>query len=175
MFLKILVLTVLTLIQPHPSNPQYNFIHQTPQYNLIHQTLQYNLIHPPPPKYNLIRQSPSTSLSASSTKPTLSASKTLSIEVYYITTTSAFEHSLSPFRETHVSTEISTEIVHVSSTPVKYDPNTWIADLNLFLSDKHVLETLEWLNDNIIYAAQSLLKAQSKENILGWASTQCAK
>ena len=31
-----------------------------------------------------------------------------------------------------------------------------------------------WLNNNIIHAAQSLLKKQCNKKILGWKSTQCA-
>ena len=36
--------------------------------------------------------------------------------------------------------------------------DTWIPNLGLFLADKATLQTSQWLNDNIIHAAQQLLK-----------------
>ena len=37
------------------------------------------------------------------------------------------------------------------------------------------MESLKWLNDNIVFAAQSLLQKQSNGKIFGWKSTQCTK
>ena len=51
----------------------------------------------------------------------------------------------------------------------------WIKDLELYINDYEVLTSTRWLNDQIIYAAQSLLCEQSKGQILGWKSTQCSK
>lgn len=63
----------------------------------------------------------------------------------------------------------------ISSSPVKSDPNLWIPQLGLFFHDKAVLESVQWLNDNIIFAAQSLLHKQTKGKVFGWQSTQCQK
>ena len=52
----------------------------------------------------------------------------------------------------------------------------WVTDLRLYLHDRDVLRcNTSWINDNIIYAAQFLLKEQSKEKCYGWQSTQCCK
>lgn len=50
----------------------------------------------------------------------------------------------------------------------------WIPDLDLFESDKEILEGSDWLNDNIVYVAMKLLKQQTK-NIAGWQHTQHGK
>ena len=55
----------------------------------------------------------------------------------------------------------------------KQECNFWIPELNLFQSDKEILLSDQWLNDNIICAAQTLLKRQSKMH--GWMSTQLCK
>ena len=69
----------------------------------------------------------------------------------------------------------SSAVVVINSTsPVKND-NTWIKQYNLSLYDQQVIKTGEWLNDNIIYAAQCLLSEQSESKISGWQSTQCCK
>ena len=63
----------------------------------------------------------------------------------------------------------------VSDSPSKSDPTLWIPHLGLYHSDKQVLQSSDkWLTDNIIYAAQILLKNQSKQ-IYGWMDTQCSK
>ena len=54
-------------------------------------------------------------------------------------------------------------------------PEMWISSLNLYNDDKRILESETWLNDNIIYAAQSLLKKQTKGEIFGFQSTQLCK
>ena len=51
----------------------------------------------------------------------------------------------------------------------KQECNFWIPELNLFQSDKEILLSDQWLNDNIICAAQTSLKRQSKMH--GWMST----
>lgn len=54
----------------------------------------------------------------------------------------------------------------------------WVPGLNLFNYDKSILESSEWLNDNIVYAAMKLLEKhrQTKEkHIHGWQSTQKGK
>ena len=43
------------------------------------------------------------------------------------------------------------------------------------MHDKAILESSEWLNDNIVFASQTLLKRQSEGKIFGWRSTQCSK
>ena len=47
--------------------------------------------------------------------------------------------------------------------------------MDLHINDRAILESSLWLNDAIIFAAQALLKKQSKGEILGWKSTQCSK
>ena len=37
----------------------------------------------------------------------------------------------------------------------------WLKDLGLFKDDKEILEGVSWLNDNIIQAAQDLLKQET--------------
>ena len=55
-------------------------------------------------------------------------------------------------------------------------PEMWVAELQLYSHDHRALcSDTVWLNDNIIYAAQMLLKESSKGSIEGLQSTQCAK
>ena len=65
--------------------------------------------------------------------------------------------------------------VVVSGSPSKPDPTLWIPHLDLYQRDKEILQSNRWLNDNIIYAAQMLLKNQSGNKIQGWMDTQCSK
>ena len=51
-------------------------------------------------------------------------------------------------------------LVTINSTSPTKDDNTWIRQYNLTLYDHQVIKTGEWLNDNIIYAAQCLLSEQ---------------
>lgn len=53
----------------------------------------------------------------------------------------------------------------------------WVTDLNLSYHDRNVLQSqTEWINDNIIYVAQLLLKQMSEDDdIIGWQSTQLCK
>ena len=67
------------------------------------------------------------------------------------------------------------EPIIISSSPVKDDGLTWLSKLNLTKSDREILRSDAWLNDNIIHAAQSLLREQTKGSVFGWRSTQCAK
>ena len=50
------------------------------------------------------------------------------------------------------------------------DSEFWISDLGLFFKDKKILQSDEWLNDNIIQAAQVLLKGQFGSDIAGLQS-----
>ena len=74
-----------------------------------------------------------------------------------------------------ITTSTSVGPVVVSSSPVKTDNDNWISHLDLYMNDKAILESTRWLNDGIMFAAQSLLKGQSKGKIFGWKSTQCSK
>ena len=47
--------------------------------------------------------------------------------------------------------------------------------MDLYWNDKAILESLKWLNDNIVFAAQFLIQKQSNGKIFGWKSTQCTK
>ena len=51
----------------------------------------------------------------------------------------------------------------------------WLPNLDLYKHDKAILESSQWLNDGIIYAAQRMLQAQTKGHIFGWQSTQLSK
>ena len=55
------------------------------------------------------------------------------------------------------------------------DDQYWIKNLGLYVCDKNILLSKEWLNDNIITAAQKLLQDQSEGCILGLQSPQLAK
>ena len=57
-----------------------------------------------------------------------------------------------------------------ASSVVRPDSEFWISDLGLFFKDKKILQSDEWLNDNIIQAAQVLLKGQFGSDIAGWQS-----
>ena len=57
-----------------------------------------------------------------------------------------------------------------ASSVVRPDSEFWISDLGLFFEDKKILQSDEWLNDNIIQAAQVLLKGQFGSDIAGWQS-----
>ena len=51
---------------------------------------------------------------------------------------------------------IISEAILVSASPVadiKEDPNAWLPALDLYQRDKDILESSQWLNDGIIYAA----------------------
>ena len=62
------------------------------------------------------------------------------------------------------------------SVGVRQDEKMWITKLGLYSHDHSVLlSDTKWVNDNIIYASQLLLKKQSKGKIEGWHSTQCCK
>ena len=50
-----------------------------------------------------------------------------------------------------------------------------MSKLNLFQRDKEILESTGWLNDAIIFAAQSLLAIQTKGIFSGFQSTQLCK
>ena len=66
--------------------------------------------------------------------------------------------------------------MHISNSPVKPDQNIWIEKLELYCTDKAILESsAKWLNDNIVCSAQNLLSKQSQGRIIGWQHTQCAK
>ena len=68
------------------------------------------------------------------------------------------------------------KVVHISNSPVKPDQNIWIEKLELYCTDKAILESsAKWLNDNIVCSAQNLLSKQSQGRIIGWQHTQCAK
>ena len=62
--------------------------------------------------------------------------------------------------------------ITVSSSPVKEKMDYWIPS---FKSDKCILTSHQWLNDNIISATQCLLEKQTAGKIYGWQSTQFSK
>lgn len=67
---------------------------------------------------------------------------------------------------------IDLEHVQVQDCPM------WIPELNLFESDRSVIESNAWLNDNIVFAAMKLLEKQVQtkgRHIYGWQSTQNRK
>ena len=51
----------------------------------------------------------------------------------------------------------------------------WISDLQLYKNDYEVLHSNQWVNDNIINAAQKLLQRLSNDAIKGWQSPQLCK
>ena len=59
--------------------------------------------------------------------------------------------------------------------PVPTQSEFWMLDLGLFVRDKLILQSTEWLNDGIINAAQLLLKRQVCSEIKGWQSPQLSK
>ena len=64
-----------------------------------------------------------------------------------------------------------------SSSQLSSSESMLVAGLSLYSRDRDILcsDTMcTWINDNIIYAAQLLLKEQSKGKIHGWQSTQCS-
>ena len=71
--------------------------------------------------------------------------------------------------------EAPSPVVSVSSSPEKSDPQLWIPKFNLLMRDKRILESTSWLNDAIIFAAQSLLSLQTMGKVFGWQSTQLSK
>ena len=74
---------------------------------------------------------------------------------------------------------------HFRPAMIRYSPfpqiqqeihrNIWISALDLYIEDKAILESTSWLNDGIIYAAQSLLRDETKGQVNGWQSTQCSR
>ena len=69
-----------------------------------------------------------------------------------------------------------TVTVNVSDSPAKPDENMWLEKFELYVRGRVILESSDnWLNDNIVCAAQFLLCQQSKGKIVGWQHTQCAK
>ena len=70
---------------------------------------------------------------------------------------------------------LCSECVDLEHVQVK-DCQMWVPELALFNSDKSILESAEWLNDNVIFAAMKLLEKQTKKKrIHGWQSTQNGK
>ncbi len=70
-------------------------------------------------------------------------------------------------------TDSTTTITHSSvvSEPMEMpqsDSNMWISSLGLLKSDHIVLENHQWLNDNIIFASQQLLKHTFDIHVLPW-------
>ena len=49
----------------------------------------------------------------------------------------------------------------ISPSPVKDDGNCWLRKLDLTFRDKLIIQSTEWLNDNIMYASQCLLRDQN--------------
>ena len=58
---------------------------------------------------------------------------------------------------------------------MKDPPDIWIPELDLYITDKAILQSTSWINDGIIAAAQLLLREQTKGQINGWQSTQCCR
>ena len=81
----------------------------------------------------------------------------------------SFHEQLSPIKDK------SPQPISISCSPVRDDPNIWISALVLYQRDRAILQSKDWLNDGIIFAAQSLLREQTKEKVCGWQSTQCGK
>lgn len=52
------------------------------------------------------------------------------------------------------------------------DDSMWI---NLFMTDRAILRSKQWLNDGILQEAQSLLRELTEGKVVGWQSTQCCK
>lgn len=73
-----------------------------------------------------------------------------------------------------IPNQSSEVVVNNSTSPIK-DNNIWIHQYIISLNDLQVIESGEWLNDDVIYAAQCLLSQQSEGKISGWQSTQCSK
>lgn len=78
------------------------------------------------------------------------------------------EETLSPIPD------LNSKPILISDSPVN-DTGVWISHLDLSLQDKAILQSSQWLNDGIIFAAQNMLSAQTKGKINGWQSTQCSK
>ena len=55
-----------------------------------------------------------------------------------------------------------TSVTTISSSPAKEESGIWISAFDLYAHDKQVLESTRWVNDNIISAAQRLLRDQCK-------------
>jgi hypothetical protein len=62
-------------------------------------------------------------------------------------------------------------LVPVTEQSQTYD---WLPDLYLSHHEKSILQSDEWLNNAIIYAAQLLLRNQTKGEIFGWQSPLCS-
>ena len=72
---------------------------------------------------------------------------------------------------------VVTSEIKLTDSPVKEDSNEWLAlsNVTLYRRDKLILESsVEWLNDNIIHAAQMLLKKQFS-HINGFMCPQLSK
>ena len=67
--------------------------------------------------------------------------------------------------------------VYVTDSVKKDDDGMmWIPELNLFTTDKSVLESGEWINDNIVFAVMKILERQTMtKGIVGWQCTQHSK
>ena len=68
------------------------------------------------------------------------------------------------------------EVIDLSCEGSMITDEMWISELDLSYYDHDVLHSdTKWVNDNIIYTAQHLLKELSKGKIKGWQSTQLCK
>ena len=77
--------------------------------------------------------------------------------------------TLNPSNANHTS--VASHVI--SPSPVKDDGNCWLRTLDLTFRDKLIIQSSEWLNDNIMYSSQYLLRDQSRGRIHGWKNTQC--
>lgn len=71
--------------------------------------------------------------------------------------------------------DVSSPTLSVSSGIDEDDPLIWLSKLNLFHRDREILVSTQWINDAIIFAAQSLLASETKGKIFGFQSTQLSK
>ena len=72
------------------------------------------------------------------------------------------ERDASPAHSLHSPEDAGPRVlVNVSDSPAKPDGNIWIVKLELYYTDKAILESSDkWLNDSIVCAAQTLLCEQ---------------
>jgi len=67
------------------------------------------------------------------------------------------------------------ELLGTPGPLVTVTSDMWISELGLFVRDLRILQATDWLNDNIIQAAHSVLKNEFGDNISGWQSPQLIK
>ena len=116
----------------------------------------------PPPSEQPLHMTTSNQIPSDEPSPSMQQSQSLPDHLLDATISIKEEHSTES-SSCSPKTEVTGQTVLVSDSPAKADTNEWLKlpTITLYMHDQLILESaVEWLNSNIIHAAQVLLKSQ---------------